>query len=125
MSKQVALAVKTPAPVKLTFPPIASLPLEITSGGRVALTLSGNGPIDADFTQKTALALVFQKFLAGSAGSSIERSLLIDPSRPIAYAGYANRIVRLDYITWPPIETTTETTDLQADWVNRAFLEYA
>lgn len=58
-------------------------------------------------------------------GSGIEHSIYADASRPIAYVGYANRIVRLDYATWPPVETTASTTNVHADWPNRASLEYA
>ena len=58
-------------------------------------------------------------------GSGIEHSTYADASRPVAYVAYANRIVRLDYATWPPAETTASTTDVHTDWPNRASLEYA
>ena len=58
-------------------------------------------------------------------GSGVEQSIYADASRPIAYVGYANRIVRLDYATWPPVETTASTTDVHTDWPNRATLGYA
>lgn len=60
---------------------------------------------------------------AGTGGT--EKSLYADASRPIAYVGYSSRIVRLDYATWPPAETTASTTDVHADWPNRASLGYA
>lgn len=57
-------------------------------------------------------------------GGGIEQSIYVDASRPIAYVGYADRIVRLDYATWPPAETTAPTTNVHADWPNRASLTY-
>ena len=59
------------------------------------------------------------------AGGGIEQSIYVDASRPIAYAGYSSRIVRLDYATWPPVETTATTASVHADWPNRATLGYA
>lgn len=61
----------------------------------------------------------------GTGGGGAEKSLYADASRPIAYVGYSSRIVRLDYTTWPPVETTASTTNVHADWPNRASLEYA
>lgn len=58
-------------------------------------------------------------------GGGVEQSIYADASRPLAYVGYADRIVRLDYATWPPVETTATTADVHADWPNRASLEYA
>lgn len=58
-------------------------------------------------------------------GGGAEKSLYADPSRPIAYVGYSSRIVRMDYATWPPVETTASTTNVHADWPNRASLTYA
>lgn len=58
-------------------------------------------------------------------GSGVEQSIYVDASRPIAYVGYSSRIVRLDYATWPPVETTATTANVHADWPNRASLEYA
>lgn len=54
----------------------------------------------------------------------VERSLRADPSRPIAYVGYLNRIVRMDYSSWPPVKMTATTSDLDADWPNRDQLNY-
>lgn len=59
------------------------------------------------------------------AGGGIEQSIYVDASRPIAYVGYSSRIVRMDYATWPPAETTATTTNVHADWPNRATLGYA
>ena len=61
----------------------------------------------------------------GTGGGGAEKSLYADASRPIAYVGYSTRIVRLDYATWPPAETTASTTDVHADWPNRTSLTYA
>ena len=61
----------------------------------------------------------------GTGGGGAEKSLYADASRPLAYVGYSTRIVRLDYATWPPAETTASTTNAHADWPNRASLEYA
>lgn len=54
----------------------------------------------------------------------IERSLRADPDRPLAYVGYLNRIVRMDYSSWPPVKMTATTSDLDADWPNRDQLNY-
>lgn len=62
---------------------------------------------------------------AGVPGTGgIERTLLVDASRPVAYAAFTDRIVRLDYATWPPVETTASTTNVHADWPSRASLTY-
>ena len=61
----------------------------------------------------------------GTGGGGAEKSLYADASRPIAYVGYSSRIVRMDYATWPPVETTATTANVHADWPNRASLEYA
>lgn len=58
-------------------------------------------------------------------GGGIEQSIYVDASRPIAYVGYADRIVRLDYATWPPVEATATTANVHTDWPNRATLGYA
>lgn len=52
-------------------------------------------------------------------------SLNVDASRPVAYVGYATRIMRLDYATYPPTKTTVATSSLATDWPNRASLGYA
>lgn len=64
-------------------------------------------------------------YSAPAPGGGIEQSIYVDASRPIAYVGYSTRIVRLDYATWPPVETTATTPDVHAAWPNRASLEYA
>ena len=62
--------------------------------------------------------------LLGSA--NIQRSLLVDESRPIAYVGYETLIKRLDYSTgWPPVITSVSTTDLENDWLIRSTLSYS
>lgn len=58
-------------------------------------------------------------------GSGVEQSTYVDASRPIAYVGYSSRIVRMDYATWPPVETAATTTNVHTDWPSRASLEYA
>lgn len=64
---------------------------------------------------------------AGVPGTGgIERTLLVDASRPVAYAAFADRIVRLDYSTqWPPVEAVHATVTPEADWPDRTTLEYA
>ena len=91
----------------------------------LALSLVRPAAIALALSTPAAVSLEFQKFLAGASGSSLERSLLVDASRPIAYVGYADRIVRLDYATWPPVEMTATTADVHADWPNRTSLTYA
>lgn len=121
-----SLSLVRPAAIALALASPGSVPLTLAGTGAIKLHLTGQGAFDADPSRPASMSLEFQRFLAGpGGGSAIERSLLVDPSRPIAYVGYADRIARLNYIAWPPIETTAKTTDLQADWPNRAFLEYA
>ncbi len=64
-------------------------------------------------------------YSAPAPGGGIEQSIYVDASRPVAYVGYSSRIVRLDYATWPPAETTAPTTNVHTDWPNRATLGYA
>lgn len=55
----------------------------------------------------------------------IERTLLVDASRPFAYAAFADRIVRLNYSTqWPPAESSHATATPYADWPSRTSLTY-
>lgn len=61
----------------------------------------------------------------GGAGPGAEQSVYADASRPISYVGYTHSIVRLDYASWPPAETTATTADVHADWPNRASLNYS
>lgn len=61
---------------------------------------------------------------SGTGGGGTEKSLYADASRPIAYVGYSARIVRLDYATWPPVETTATTANVHTDWPNRTTLTY-
>ena len=52
------------------------------------------------------------------------KSLQVDASRPVAYVGYATRILRLDYASYPPAITSRATANLAADWPNRTTLSY-
>lgn len=59
-------------------------------------------------------------------GSGIQRSLLVDESRPIAYVGYESEIRKLDYTyNWPPTISSVPTSDLQNDWLIRSTLSYS
>ena len=54
--------------------------------------------------------------------------LLVDTSRPYSYAGYAGRIVRLDYgesLSAEPVKTSATVADVRAAWPDRATLIYA
>ena len=125
MSKPIAMSLVRPAAIALALSTPLAVPLTLSGTGALTLTLSGQGVIDVGPSTPARMSLEFQKFLAGASGGSLERSLLVDASRPIAYVAYANRIVRLDYATWPPVETTASTTDVHTDWPNRATLGYA
>ncbi len=75
----------------------------------------------------TDLIEVVQQGPIGPAGLSAipyGPSLNVDASRPVAYVGYATRIMRLDYTTYPPAKTMAATANLVADWPNRASLSY-
>lgn len=122
-----SLSLVRPAAIALALASPGAVPLTLAGTGAIKLHLTGQGTFDADPSRPSGLSLEFQKFLAGPTGGgpAIERSLLVDPSRPIAYAGYANRIVRLDYATWPPIKASAHVSDLATDWPNRASLTYA
>lgn len=58
-------------------------------------------------------------------GASIEHPIYLDASRPLAYVGYTNRIVRMDYTNYPPTLSTFTTGVPSVDWPNRTTLEYA
>lgn len=120
-----SLSLVRPAAIALALASPGSVPLTLAGTGAIKLHLSGQGAFDADPSRPASMSLEFQKFLAGpGGGSAIERSLLVDASRPVAYVGYSSRIVRLDYATWPPVETTATTANVHADWPNRASLTY-
>lgn len=65
--------------------------------------------------------------LVGNLGStSLDKCLLVDPSTPISYAGFATKIKRLDYTNgWPPVITAYITEDIQNDWAIRDTLSYS
>lgn len=48
----------------------------------------------------------------------------LDASRPIAYIGYVTRIVKLDYVQFPPLISYAITSNLLRDWENRQNLVY-
>lgn len=52
------------------------------------------------------------------------KPILMDASRPIAYVGYVTRIVKLDYVIYPPTIAYYVTTNLEVDWPNRASFTY-
>lgn len=125
MSKPIALSLVRPAAIALALSTPLAVPLALSGTGALTLTLSGQGVIDVGPSTPARMSLEFQKFLAGAGGAALERSLLVDASRPIAYVGYSSRIVRLDYATWPPVETTATTANVHTDWPNRATMGYA
>ena len=63
-------------------------------------------------------------FTPGGTGSGIERPVLVDAARPIAYVGYLDRIMRLDYATYPPAQSFFYTASVYTDWPNRSTLGY-
>ena len=58
------------------------------------------------------------------AGSAIEKTLFVDASRPLAYVAFRNRIVRLDYTSYPPNAKSATVADPAASWSGRATLTY-
>ena len=125
MSKPISLSLARPAAIALALSTPLAVPLTLSGTGALVLPLSGQGVVHTSPHEPVTLSLEFQKFLAGASGAAIERSLLVDPSRPVAYVGYAARIVRLDYAVWPPTKSSAAVSDLAAAWPNRASLGYA
>lgn len=79
----------------------------------------------AMIAETVSIAGVFLRGMPGTGGGAgIEHPVFVDASRPLAYVGYTDRIVRLDYTGYPPIVGTFATTTPQVDWPNRAVLEY-
>lgn len=72
------------------------------------------------------LSLVFDiaQIFVGPPGPKALPILLIDPTRPVAYAASAVTIYRMDYSAGLPQFGTHSTTNLQADWPNRQSLSY-
>lgn len=57
-----------------------------------------------------------------------DRLLYVDTARPYSYAGYAGRIVRMDYgpsLDSEPVLTSASVVDVHASWPNRANLSYS
>ena len=49
----------------------------------------------------------------------------IDASRPIAYVGKMNEIIKIDYSTaWVIVRSIHPTSSLSTDWANRSTLAY-
>lgn len=63
---------------------------------------------------------------SGGGGGSLPYGPILeaDASLPLSYVGYASRIVRLDYTSWPPDSRVALTSNLVVDWPNRATLTY-
>lgn len=61
----------------------------------------------------------------GGGSGAPDKLLAVDPSRPLAYAAYDDRIVRLDYATYPPATAAHLTAQPITDWPNRSGLTYA
>ena len=108
--------------------PAASAPIQLDLR-RAAPALELAATVPTEVTAEMIAVIAGPQGPAGppgtGTGSGAEKSLYADASRPIAYVGYSTRIVRLDYVNWPPAETTASTTDVHTDWPNRASLEYA
>lgn len=122
MSKPVALSLSSPAKLALGLSSGAKLALRLQKPDGIRLNFLGGATLPLRLSGAREVALVFHRYAGG--GASLERSIEVDPSRPIAYVGYATRIKRLDYSTWPPTTTSADTADLAADWPRRATLTY-
>lgn len=109
--------------IGLSLSPASVLALDLVGASEVQVYLTAQQQIDA--AGLSAVATVeadLGRFTDGlGARQKIQR---VDNSRPIAYAGFASEIKRLDYATWPPVITTAETSDLNRDWETRSSLTY-
>jgi hypothetical protein len=72
------------------------------------------------------LSLVFDiaQVFVGPPGPKALPILLIDPTRPIAYAASETTIYKMNYSAGLPTFATRATTNLATDWPNRTTLAY-
>jgi len=72
------------------------------------------------------LSLVFDiaQIFVGPPGPKALPILLIDPTRPVAYAASEATIYRMDYSAGLPTFGAYPTNNLQADWPSRQTLSY-
>lgn len=61
---------------------------------------------------------------SGGGGIQVEKILEVDFSRPVAYVGYATRIKRMNYSSYPPFVDVYFTSNLNNDWPLRFSLIY-
>lgn len=112
-----------PAPTPTTSA-VRAIQLEIAGPQRsVAEILPGSVAPGVSADPGNTLAIGSDGGLYTNAGG-VRRVLQLDPSRPVAYAGFYNEIVRLDYSSFPPVRRVAHTSNLAADWANRANLAY-
>jgi hypothetical protein len=104
--------------LSLSLSPVHVIELDAAASWAASLKLAG--PPIQSINLSPALSI------EADLGRFVEQQKIIqvDGSRPIAYAGFASFIKRLDYSTWPPVITTAQTADLNTDWVNRQTLIY-
>jgi hypothetical protein len=72
------------------------------------------------------LSLVFDiaQIFVGPPGPKALPILLIDPTRPVAYAASETTIYRMDYSAGLPTFAVHATASLATDWPNRTTLAY-
>lgn len=58
-------------------------------------------------------------------GTSFEKSTEVDASQPFSYLAYQDKIMRLNYTTWPPAVEVCITQQPETDWPNRTNLTYS
>lgn len=74
--------------------------------------------------QNMRLVFDIAQVFVGPPGPKALPILLIDPTRPVAYAASEATIYRMDYSAGLPQFGMHATTNLQADWPNRQTLSY-
>lgn len=109
--------------IGLSLSPVSVLTLDLVGVSEVQVYLTAQQQIDAE--SLSAVATVEADLGRFTDGLGMRQKIQrVDNSRPIAYAGFAAAIKRLDYATWPPVITTAATSDLNGDWENRSSLAY-
>lgn len=104
--------------------------VELDDGSFVVVEEGDSEFIDVTDTETVTVieseTSVLVEALQGPPGiNALERILKVDYSRPVAYVGYASRILRLDYSGLPPVIASAVVASLPEAWPNRASLPYA
>ena len=112
-TERIKVKLRPPAPLTPALRPATVLEAGVNSRGILPANLLVERQLLADL-----------QVGATSGAAQRPKVLLLDSSRPVAFAGFSDHIVRLDYSSYPPLQARADVRDLAASWPDRANLIY-